>query len=114
MTFAIEILKDWNGARFYTIFEHGRFHQPVMVIEETEARGIANYILAGQPELVYAPDNETIASAVLSHRKLIKLSQGESAEEMGISRNYLALIEAGKANISLDVYRAIVEWMSKE
>ena len=113
MTFAIEILKDWNGERFYAIFEHGRFHQPVMVIEETEARGIANYILAGQPELMYVPDNETIASAVLGHRKRIKLTQEEAADEIGISRTYLILIESGKANISLDVYRAIVEWMSK-
>jgi len=29
-------LKDWNGARFYTIFEHGRFHQPTAVIGETK------------------------------------------------------------------------------
>ncbi len=113
MTFAIEILKDWNGARFYTIFEHGRFHQPVMVIEETEARGIANYILAGQHELMYVPDNETIASAVLGHRRRIKLTQEEAADEIGISRTYLILIESGKANISLDVYRDIVNWMSK-
>ena len=113
MTFAIEILKDLNGARFYTIFEHGRFHQPTMVIGETEARYISNYILAGQHELMYVPDNETIASAVLGHRKRIKLSQGEAADEIGISRTYLILIESGKANISLDVYRAIVEWMSK-
>lgn len=112
MTFAIEILKDWNGSRFYTIFEHGRFHQPAMVIGETEARHIANYILAGQSELMHVPDNETIANAVLNYRKRIKSTQEEAAEKIGISRNYLVLIEAGKANISLDFYRAIVEWMS--
>ena len=113
MTFAIEILKDLNGARFYTIFEHGRFHQPTMVIGETEARYISNYILAGQHELMHVPDNETIASAVLGHRQRIKLTQEEAADGIGVSRTYLVLIEAGKANISLDVYRAIVEWLSK-
>ena len=113
MTFAIEILRDWNGARFYTIFEHGRFHQPTMVISETEANYLAKYILAGQRYLDYVPDNATIADAVVAHRKDRGIAQEKAAEQMGISRTYLSLIESGKANISLDFYRSIVEWMSK-
>ncbi len=110
--FAIEILKDWNGARFYTIFEHGRFHQPTMVISESEARHMADYILAGQSELAHVPDNKTIAVALSSNRKRLKLSQEEAAQQIGISRNYLALIETVNANISLDVYRSIVSWLA--
>lgn len=110
--FAIEILKDWNGARFYTIFEHGRFHQPTMVVTENEAKFLADYILAGQSELPHVPNNETIGNALLSERKRRKLSQGEASEQIGISRNYLVSVEAGKANVSLDVYRSIVGWMA--
>ena len=117
--FAIEILKDWNGARFYTIFEHGRFHQPTMVISENEAKFLADYILAdyilaGRSDLPHVPDNETIANALTSERKRRKLSQEETAEQIGVSRNYLAQIETHKANnISLDVYRSIVSWLTE-
>ncbi|MEL0099843.1 MAG: helix-turn-helix transcriptional regulator [Opitutae bacterium] len=110
--FAIEILKDWNGDRFYTIFEHGRFHQPIMVVTENEAKFLADYILAGQSELSYVPDNKTIASAVTRERKRRKLSQEEAGEQIGVSRNYLALIETCKANMSIDVYRLIVSWIA--
>lgn len=110
--FAIEILKDWNGARFYTVFEHGRFHQPTMVISESEARHMADYILAGHSELAHVSDNKTIAEVLSSNRKRLKLSQEEAAQQIGISRNYLALIETEKANISLDVYRSIVSWLT--
>lgn len=112
--FAIEILKDWNGARFYTIFEHGRFHQPTMVISENEAKFLADYILAGRSDLPYVPDNETIANTLTSERHRRKLSQEETAEQIGVSRNYLAQIETHKANnISLDVYRSIVSWLTE-
>lgn len=112
--FAIEILKDWNGARFYTIFEHGRFHQPTMVVTENEAKFLADYILAGQSELPHVPDNETIAGALSGERKRRKLSQEEAAEQIGVSRNYFASIETNRANnMSIDVYRSIVSWISK-
>lgn len=110
--FAIEILKDWNGARFYTIFEHGRFHQPTMVISENEAKFLADYILAGRSDLPHVPDNETIANALTNERRRRKLSQETAAEQIGVSRNYLAQIETHKANnMSIDVYRSIVSWL---
>lgn len=109
---AIAILKDSNGDRYYAIFERGHFHQPIMVISEPEAKRFADYILAGQSELAHVPDNKTIAVALSSNRKRLKLSQEEAAQQIGISRNYLALIETVNANISLDVYRSIVSWLA--
>ena len=114
MMFTIEILKDWNGARFYTIFEHGRFHQPTMVISENEAKFFADYILAGRSELPYVPDIETIANVLTSERKRRKLSQGKVAEQIGISRVYLYQLETHRVdNISLGVYRSIVSWLTE-
>jgi len=73
---------------------------------------MAKFILAGKLELPHVPDNETIADEVRKCRGKRKLSQDVAAEQIGISHRYLAQIEQHRStNMSLDVYRAIVDWM---
>ena len=57
--------------------------------------------------------NKEIAEGVLSYRKQNGLTQADMATRLGISRNYLSLIERGVVdNITLNVYRAICRYVS--
>lgn len=56
--------------------------------------------------------NKEIAERVLTSRREYGLSQSDLASLLGISRNYLSLIERGQAaNISLDVYGRLCWWI---
>jgi transcriptional regulator with XRE-family HTH domain len=54
--------------------------------------------------------NQEIASLLTDYRQRSRYTQQEIAAQLGISRNYLSLIERGEAtNVSLDVYRSICD-----
>lgn len=56
--------------------------------------------------------NQEIGRAVMNYRKHERMTQEGMATLIGISRNYLSMIERGEAqNISLDVYRSICDWI---
>ncbi len=49
-------------------------------------------------------EHQELAYQLVKRRKEISLSQGALAHKAGVSRNYIALIEQGKAqNVSLDI-----------
>jgi DNA-binding XRE family transcriptional regulator len=104
---AIDVVKDFNGRKYFVIYEHGLFHVPRAVVAESNAKWMAEYILAGDSELPPVPDNRRIGYLLKQHRERLEQTQTKAAEIMGISRNYLAQIERGEVAIGLDVYRKI-------
>ena len=108
------VFHDSAGRRYFSIFERGDFHRPLLVIDEREAATLAVAMLGGRAKLPVVPGASEIAHEVSYHRAERGLTQSELAQKLGISRNYVAQIEAGRAeNISLEIYRSIAIWIAK-
>jgi DNA-binding XRE family transcriptional regulator len=105
--FAIDVVKDFNGRKYFAIYEHGLFHVPRAVIAESNAKWMAHYILAGDSELPPVPDNRRIGYLLKQHRERLNHTQTKAAEIIEISRNYLAQVEGGEVTIGLEIYRKI-------
>ena len=112
--FNVSVFQDSAGRRYFSVFEYGRFHRPLLVIGEHEAATLAVAMLGGRSKLPIVPGASEIAEEVSYHRAERGLTQSELAQKLGISRNYVAQIEAGKAeNISIGIYRSIAIWIAK-
>jgi DNA-binding XRE family transcriptional regulator len=110
----VAAFQDGAGRRYFSIFEHGSFHRPLLIIDEREATTIAIAMLGGRAKLPVVPGANEIAHEVRYHRAERGLSQLKLAQKLGISRNYVAQIEAGKAeNISIGIYRRIAIWIAR-
>lgn len=104
--FSIDSVKDESGAKYWILFEHGKFHKPTAVIGDTEMVFIANRVLG------MAQQMRDLGEAIVSFRKLNRMTQDDFAARCGISRNYISQIERGIAsNLSLAVHQAIVRAM---
>lgn len=99
--FWIEPLTDAANNRYWVLFEHGQFHAPTAVLDDSEAKTIARLILG--------EEMANIGEAIKKHRQFYRYSQQELAKIIGISRVYLADIEAGKANITMKTREKILK-----
>lgn len=79
-----------------------------------------NYIIEATPEewrdyLIQGIDFDpkTLVSEIQAYREQTGMTQSRLAEIIGVSRNYISLIERGLAtNLSLSVYQRILEAIS--
>ncbi len=102
MTFWIDSVTDAGGMKYWILFTHGQFHNPVAVIGDGDMRLIAERVIGVQKQI------DDLGAAVLAYRKTHKLTQLEFATRCGVSRNYISQIERGKAdNLSLAVHRRV-------
>lgn len=105
----IERVSDAGGG-MWVLFEHGRFHQPIVILTDHQAQRIASEIASKVAVDTDAPMLVgDLARRVKERRTELRISQAEYAAKLGVSRNYLSMIERGKAdNISLGIYRTIM------
>ena len=108
--FCIDRLTDYNGTKYWVLFTHGQFHAPVAVIDDINARNLAEQILGVAFTM---PSVEDLGTAILAHRKKRKMSQADFAELCNVSRNYISQIERGEQhNVSVVVYNKILQVMA--
>lgn len=102
MTFWIDSVQDAGGMKYWVLFTHGKFHEPVAIISDTEMAAIAKKVLGVEHQF------SDLREAIASYRKHHRITQDEFATQCGVSRNYISQIERGVAkNLSLEVYQRI-------
>lgn len=102
MTFWIDSVKDEAGIKYWILFTHGQFHNPVAVIGDENMRILAERVIGTSKQI------DDLGAAVMAYRKAHKLTQLEFAARCGVSRNYISQIERGRAdNLSLAVYQRV-------
>jgi DNA-binding XRE family transcriptional regulator len=94
--FGIEPLFDAAGNKFWILFEHGMFHAPAAVIEDSNMRAIIEAIVGKSATA------ENIGARVKSFRRANRYTQQQMADLSGVSRNRLSAIENGKANLTAE------------
>ncbi|MDB5082188.1 MAG: transcriptional regulator, family [Chloroflexi bacterium] len=67
-----------------------------------------------EPEAVQPPPaDENLGRRIKQHRKKLKLSQTEAAEQLGIVQSYLSKIEKNHLRPALDLQQRILEWLEQ-
>lgn len=111
MKYAIEPVTDCAGTKYFILYTHGMLHEPTALLDEMDVRMIANYASGSASRVL---SNREIANGTKAMREKYDLTQAHAAELLGISRNYLSMIERGDAdNISLEIYRRLMQWIEE-
>ena len=91
--------------KYWVFFEHGRFGQPIMIMDHYQVKKLAREV---QHEVMF----EDIPKQLKRHRENHGFTQEQVAEHLGISRNYVSMIERGVAdNMTLKIYEKIINYL---
>ena len=91
--------------KYWVFFEHGRFNHPVMIMDHYQAKKFAKEV---QREVLF----QEVPEALKRLRERNGITQEQVAGYLGISRNYVSMIERGIAdNMTLKMYEKIINYL---
>ena len=91
--------------KYWVFFEHGRFNHPVMIMDHYQVKKLAKEVMH---DMLFKETPELLKK----HRERHGFTQEQMAEHLGISRNYVSMIERGVAdNMTLKIYEKIINYL---